>query len=53
MTNNILLWLKSYFDREVKEKQTFYIISISNLAYDLKKCLNRDQINELIKELKR
>jgi hypothetical protein len=51
--NNALIWLKSYLGREVKEKQTFYIFSIANFANDLKKCLNRYEIDELIKELKK
>ena len=51
--NNALIWLKSYLEREVREKQTFYMFSIVNFANDLKRCLNRDQIDELIKELKR
>ena len=50
---NVLVWLKSYLDREIQEKQSFYVFSIPNLASDLKKCLNRNQIDELIKELKK
>ena len=48
---NVLLWLKTYTSRDVQNKNSFYMISIENLAIDIRNSFNNDQIKKLINEL--